>query len=381
MLLERCLSLSELLDRRSHFLFGPRATGKSTLVRQQLQGKVEVIDLLDRYTFMRHHSDPSLFARQVMANRSQVIVVDEIQLIPELLNDVHRLIEQEGARFLLLGSSTRKLRRAGVNLLAGRAFFAKLFPLVRKEIPNFDLDRYLRYGGLPEAYLGDDRGNYLHAYLSGYLREEVATEGVVRNLPSFSRFLRAIALTNGEVVNFTKVANDCQVAVSTVRGYLQILEDTLLASLLPVWTASQKRKSISAPKVYLFDTGVARILAGVESLDRNSNLYGKAFEHFIWMELRSYLAYRNKEQLALCYWRTKHGQEVDFVIGNKLAIEVKATTSVTNRDFKGLHLLAEEGAHEKFYLVSHDPIATRNENFYAMPWTMFLDELWQDRLL
>ena len=380
MLLKRLLSLPELLEGRSYFLFGPRATGKSTLVGQQLRGRVEVIDLLDRYTFMRHHSDHSLFARQVMANKSQIIVVDEIQLIPELLNGVHRLIEREGVRFLLLSSSARKLRRAGVNLLAGRAFFAKLFPLVRQEIPSFDLDRYLRYGGLPEAYLGDDRDDYLHAYLSGYLREEVANEGLIRSLPSFSRFLRAIALTNGEVLNFTKVANDCQVAVSTVRGYVQILEDTLLASLLPVWTASQKRKVVSASKFYLFDTGVARVLAGIESLDRNSNLYGKAFEHFIWMELRSYLTYRKKEQLALCYWRTKHGQEVDFVIGNRLAIEVKATTSVGGHDFKGLRTLAEEGVHEKFYLVSHDPIATCDGNFYAMPWTMFLDELWQDRL-
>lgn len=381
MLLERCLNLSDLLERRSHFLFGPRATGKSTLVGQQLQGRVEVIDLLDRQIFMRHHNDPSLFAKQVMASKHQVIVVDETQLIPELLNEIHRLIEQEGRRFLLLGSSTRKLRRAGVNLLAGRAFFARLFPLVREEIPNFDLDRYLRYGGLPEAYLGDDRDNYLHAYLSGYLQEEVATEGLVRNLPAFSRFLKAIALSNGEVLNFTKVANDCQVAVSTVRGYMQILEDTLLASLLPVWTASQKRKTIHAPKFYLFDTGVARVLAGTETIDRNSNLYGKAFEHFVWMELRSYLAYRDRKQLPLCYWRTKHGQEVDFVIGNTLAIEVKATTSVSKHDFKGLRMLAEEGIHEKFYLVSHDPIATRDGNFYALPWTMFLDELWQDRLL
>ena len=381
MLLKRRLSLPDLLKRRSHFLFGPRATGKSTLVRQQLQKRVEVIDLLDRYTFMRHHSDPSLFARQVVANKPRVIVVDEIQLIPELLNDVHRLIEREGMRFLLLGSSTRKLRRAGVNLLAGRAFFARLFPLVRAEIPHFELDRYLRYGGLPEAYLGDASDNYLHAYLSGYLREEVATEGLVRSLPSFSRFLRVIALTNGEVLNFTKVANDCQVAVSTVRGYVQILEDTLLASLLPVWTASQKRKAVSASKFYLFDTGVARVLAGIETIDRHSNLYGKAFEHFVWMELRSYLAYRDKEQLALCYWHTKHGQEVDFVIGNRLAIEVKATSAVSKHDLKGLRLLAEEGVHEKFYLVSHDPIATRDGNFYTMPWMMFLDELWQDRLL
>ena len=381
MLLKRRLSLPDLLKRRSHFLFGPRATGKSTLVRQQLPKRVEVIDLLDRYTFMRHHSDPSLFARQVVANKPRVIVVDEIQLIPELLNDVHRLIEREGMRFLLLGSSTRKLRRAGVNLLAGRAFFARLFPLVRAEIPHFDLDRYLRYGGLPEAYLDDDRDNYLHAYLSGYLREEIAAEGLVRSLPSFSRFLRAIALTNGAVLNFTKLASDCQVAVSTVRGYVQILEDTLLASLLPVWTASQKRKVVSASKFYLFDTGVARVLAGIETIDRHSNLYGKAFEHFMWMELRSYLAYRDKEQLALCYWRTKHGQEVDFVIGNRLAIEVKATTAVSKHDLKGLRLLAEEGVHEKFYLVSHDPIATCDGNFYAMPWTMFLDQLWQDRLL
>lgn len=381
MLLKRRLSLPDLLKKRSHFLFGPRATGKSTLVRQQLQKRVEVIDLLDRYTFMRHHSDPSLFARQVVANKPRVIVVDEIQLIPELLNDVHRLIEREGMRFLLLGSSTRKLRRAGVNLLAGRAFFARLFPLVRAEIPHFELDRYLRYGGLPEAYLGDASDNYLHAYLSGYLREEVATEGLVRSLPSFSRFLRVIALTNGEVLNFTKVANDCQVAVSTVRGYVQILEDTLLASLLPVWTASQKRKAVSASKFYLFDTGVARVLAGIETIDRHSNLYGKAFEHFVWMELRSYLAYRDKEQLALCYWHTKHGQEVDFVIGNRLAIEVKATSAVSKHDLKGLRLLAEEGVHEKFYLVSHDPIATRDGNFYTMPWMMFLDELWQDRLL
>ena len=197
-------------------------------------------------------------------------------------------------------------------MLAGRAWLAQLFPLVRLEIPVFDLERYLFYGGLPAVLFSAQPDKELAAYVLNYRREEVQAEGAVRNLAPFSRFLRTMALANGEVINFSKLANDCQCSMRDVRGYVQILEDTLLGSLLQPWARSRKRKAVSTAKFYFFDTGVTRTLAAIESIDRNSNLYGKAFEQFIWMELRAYLAYSERNSIELTYWRSRYGHEVDF---------------------------------------------------------------------
>ena len=325
-------------------------------------------------------ADPAEFERIITSSKHDIVVVDEIQLLPELLNAVQRLIVKDGQRFLLTSSSQRKLRRQGVNLLAGRALVAQMLPLVRNEITAFDLPRYLHCGGLPEVYLSNIPDEILDSYVYTYLQEEIRAEGAVRRLPSFSRFLQTMALSNGEILNFTKLASDCQLAVSTVRDYVQVLEDTLLGSLLMPWGAAKKRKVVRTAKFYFFDTGVARTMAAVKTIERNSNFYGKAFEQFIWMELCAYLSYNHKK-LPLTFWRTKHGHEVDFLIGEQLAVEVKAKQTVSHRDLKGLQLLAEEGVFKKFYLISHDPLPRRDDCFYSVPWPVFLDQLWQGKLV
>ena len=380
MIVKRHLDLKHLLRQKSHFLFGPRAVGKSTLIAQQLAGEAEVIDLLDPRLFLRISNNIKGLLGILAEHKPKLIVIAEVQRLPELLNEVHLLIEREDMRFLLTGSSTRKLQRGEANMLAGRAWTARLLPLVRGEIPKFDLERYLLYGGLPAVLFSAQPDKELSAYVLNYMREEVQAEGAVRNLMPFSRFLRTMALANGEVINFSKLANDCQCAVRDVRGYVQILEDTLLGSLLPPWKHSRKRKAVSTAKFYFFDTGVTRTLAAIESIDRHSNLYSKAFEQFIWMELRAYLAYHEHTLTELTYWRSRYGHEVDFLVGEELAIEVKATETLNKRDLKSLQALAEEGVFKQLYLVSHDPLPAKHDNIHCLPWQVFLDELWAGKL-
>ena len=376
----RRLNLPELLEQKSFFLFGPRAVGKSTLIEQQLTGQATVIDLLDTATYKRITSDYRELEAVVTNSEHSIFVIDEIQKLPQLLNDVHRLIERQRVHFLLTGSSTRKLRREGVNLLAGRAWQAQLLPLTKGEIPQFKLDHYLHYGGMPAVNFSKRPEEELRAYVSTYMQHEIQQEGLVRKLPAFTRFLQTMALSNCEVLNYTKIGNDCQVAPSTVTEYVQILEDTLLGSLLLPCTATRQRKAIRTAKFYFFDTGVARTLADIEHIERNSSLYGKSFEHFIYMELQAYLAY-TRQRHQLMFWRTRHGYEVDFVVGKELAVEVKAAKAVSRRDLKGLRAFAQEGICKKFYLVSQDRLDKKYDNFYAVHWETFLQLLWNNKLL
>ena len=237
--IKRQLQLEPLLAMKSFFLFGPRATGKTTLINRQLAKKANVIDLLDSRYFLTLSSAPHELESLIAAAPADVIVIDEIQRIPDLLNEIHRLIEAKNFTFLLTGSSARKLRKGQANLLAGRVWEARMFPLVHREIPDFDLNRYLRYGGLPAVYLSDYPEEELNAYVNLYLKEEIMAEGLIRRLPPFSRFLKTIALANGEMINFTKIANDCQVPPSTVTEYVGVLEDTLVGFLLPAWIESK----------------------------------------------------------------------------------------------------------------------------------------------
>ena len=374
--LQRILNLPNLLSRKSFFLFGPRATGKSTLIKQQLSASATVIDLLDSRLYLRLLNSPHDLESIIHSdNKSGIVVIDEIQRVPELLNEVHRLIENKKLTFLLTGSSARKLRRGKANLLAGRVWEARLFPLTWKEIPDFNLERFLRYGGLPPVYLSKYPDEELDAYVNTYLKEEIMAEGLIRKLPPFSRFLHAAALINGEMINFSKLANDCQVPPSTVTEYVGLLEDTLVGFLLPAWTESTKRKAISTGKFYFFDPGITHTLAGTQTLDRNSNLYGKSFEQFIGMEIRAYLSYKRRK-LQFSYWRSTHGYEVDFLVGRETAVEVKASQKISQRDFKGLKALEEERIFKNYILVSQDPINTRDNNFQALYWKKFLDNLW-----
>ena len=373
----RNLNLLDLLQKKSFFLFGPRATGKSTLIRQQLQTGVTVIDLLDSRVYLKLLGSPHELEEIISADRDEIVVIDEIQRIPELLNEVHRLIETRKLTFLLTGSSARKLRRGYANLLAGRVWEARLFPFIYIEVEDFNLDHYLRYGGLPAVYLSDYPEEELNAYVNTYLKEEIMAEGLIRKLPPFSRFLKTMALSNTEIINFTKLANDCQVPPSTVTEYVALLEDTLIGFLIQPWKESVKRKAVSTAKFYFFDPGVTHMLAGTRALDRNSNIYGKSFEQFIAMEIRAYLSYRRKRD-ELRFWRSRHGHEVDFLIGRETALEVKASQKITERDFKGLKTLAEENVFKNYLIVSQDELNTRKGNFQALHWRKFLQELWQD---
>ncbi len=378
----RPLDVAALAKKKSFFLLGPRATGKSFLIRQQLGDQAVVIDLLRSDIYLRLSVNPGLLESLIEGGRpgrSSPIVIDEVQKLPSLLDEVHRLIEERRMRFILTGSSARKLKRGHANLLGGRAWTAHLHPLTYPEIPRFDLLRFLRYGGLPPVVLSDEPEEELHAYVRTYLHEEIQAEGLVRRLPAFSRFLTTAALTNGQMLNFAKIGNDAGLPAATVREHYFLLEDTLVGFLLPAWVKSKKRKAISTAKFYFFDTGVTHALAGTKVLDRNSDLYGRSFEQWLAMELRAYLDYRRHHE-PLCYWRSVADHEVDFVIGDHTAIEVKATRRVTGSDLRGLEALAEEKIVRRLFLVSEDPVETKRGSIRCLPWKRFLDELWGDQI-
>ncbi len=369
---ERLLDLPALLARKSHFLFGPRQTGKTFLVRRALGG-ARVYDLLDSATYLALSREPGRVAQE-LTPRDRVVVIDEIQRLPELLNEVHRLIEQRGVRFLLTGSSARKLRRGGVNLLGGRARTKYLHPLTWRELGrHFDLGRAMSRGLLPSIYFSDDPRADLEAYTGAYLREEIAAEGATRNVPAFSRFLLVAALCNATIVNFTNVASDAQVARTTVYEYFDILRDTLVLHELPAWRKSTRRKPLASSKYYFFDVGVLATLQG-RQFRPGTPEYGEAIETFLLHELVCYRDYRSGEPLS--YWRSTSGFEVDFVLGGHTAVEVKAKPNVSVGDLKSLRALAEENKLKRFVCVSLDPRPRRLAGADILPLTHFLEALW-----
>ena len=379
MYVHRSLNLASLLAKKSFFLFGPRATGKTSLIKKQLENCL-IINLLRSDVFLQLSHKPWELEDIINTreNPNTLVIIDEVQKLPILLNEVHRLIEEKEITFLLTGSSARKLRKANVNLLAGRAWEAHLFSLTMHEIPQFNLNRYLMFGGLPAVYLSDNPKEELIAYVNTYLKEEIQAEALVRKIQAFAKFVQVAALTSGTMTNFSSLSSDVGIPSSTVREYYQILEDTLIGSLLPAWTKSKKRKAVSTAKFYLFDIGVKHQLAGINTLDSNSDLYGQAFEHFIAMELRAYLSY-TRVHAPLSYWRSKHGYEVDFIIGDTIAIEVKTTKTVTSKHLKGLKALKEEAICKKYFLISFDKINRITDQIEIMHWEVFLKNLWQHR--
>lgn len=375
---QRILNLSELLQKRSYFLFGPRASGKTTLIKASLPN-AKRYDLLNATTYSRLMRDPTLIEQETKAG--ELVVIDEIQKLPMILDEVHRLIEARGQRFLLTGSSARKLRRGGANLLAGRAYQAALFPLTSAEIPEFDLLEYINTTGLPEFYGRRESRDFLDAYVSTYLKEEIQGEGLVRNLPAFCRFLDVVALSNGEELNFANVASDAAVPVRTLQGYFSILEETLIGFTVPAFESTKKRKAISRPKFYLFDIGVTNYLTKRGEIRFGSELFGKALEHFIALELRAWLSY-TKLRASLQYWRSVSKFEVDFVVGEKFAVEVKATTQVSDKHLKGLRAFADEKIVDQYFVVSCDPVKrVTPDGIVIYPWAEFLRLLWAGELI
>jgi predicted AAA+ superfamily ATPase len=302
------------------------------------------------------------------------IVIDEIQKIPLLLNEVHRLIEEEKLTFLLTGSSARKLKQQNVNLLAGRAWQANLYPLTYNEIPNFSLERYLRFGGLPSVYLSKNPREELIAYVNTYLREEIQSEALVRKVDAFSKFLSVAGTTNAQMINFANIASDTGIPASTIREYYQLLQDTLVGYFITGWTKTIKRKAIATAKFYFFDLGVANQLAGRGLVDQTSEVFGELFEHFICNEILAAISYL-RAHVPLNYWRSTSGFEVDFIIGHEIAIEVKTTKRVHERDLKGLRALMEEKICKQYILVSFDEIHRINDQIEIIHWTEFLSKL------
>jgi predicted AAA+ superfamily ATPase len=375
----RTIDLAAATAKRSLFLLGPRQTGKSTLIRQQLAG-AKLINLLESDTFLQLQRAPQRL-REWCSEPGELVVIDEIQKLPQLLDEVHLLIEQRKLRFLLTGSSARKLRAGGVNLLGGRARSQHLHPLSIHELgERFDLQRALHHGLLPAIYLGDEPDQDLAAYVGTYLREEIAHEALTRNVPAFARFLEVAALCSGEQVNYSKVAADAQVARTTVQEYFQILRDTLLGRDIPVWQKTKKRKAVTTAKFRLFDWGVVRHLRGTGRVKSPSPEFGHAFEAWIGHELDTWCAYRGSGA-TLCFWRSRNDDEVDFVIGDQVAVEVKATDNVTDRHLAGLVALQGEGLLRRHVLVCQEKRRSTVGGIEVMPWRAFMEELWDDRLV
>jgi len=359
---------------RSAFLWGPRKVGKSYWIRHSLP-HVPVVDLLKTDVFADYASRPSLI-RERFQNHKGLIVLDEIQRVPALLDEVHWLIENRGLSFLLTGSSARKLRRGHANLLGGRAWRKTMVPLSVLETEGFNLERVMVAGLLPPHYLSPEPLEDLRAYVADYLKEEIAAEALIQNVPSFSEFFQVAAISSSELLNYVNVARETGVSHRTVRTYFDILEDTYLGFRIPPWKKSRNRRMIVTEKFYLFDVGVANYLAR-RTPRIGSAEFGKSFEHYILMELRAYQAYR-KPDLPIFFWRTSTGQGVDFLLGEKdLALEIKGAKRVHEGDLRFLKALQEDGPVKKCVVVCLEEEPRQvNKSIEILPWRMFIERLW-----
>ena len=381
-MVERLLKITDVQED-SVFLFGARQTGKTTLLLQLFPNS-RFYDLLESDVYERMKRNPSLLRQELsLAKEGDIVIIDEIQLIPELLNEVHWLIARQGLHFILSGSSARKLKRKGVNTLGGRAVRNVLYPLVSAEIPEFELVKAVNRGMLPTHYLApDDRQlqKRLQAYISVYLKEEIAAEALVRRLPSFTRFMEVAALTNGEMVNYRNVAQDCGVDAKTVKEYFNILEQTLVGYTVPAFRRTVKRRINQAPRFYYFDVALPNYLLHRGNMQPGSEDFGHAFEHLLMQEIIAYLGYHDIEN-ALSYWHTYTGYEVDAVLGDaQVAIEFKSSQEVQSKHLRGLKAFKEEHPAARLIIVSLDVQPRILHDVEVMPATHFLQQLWQGKI-
>ena len=367
--------------KESLFLWGARQTGKSTLLKKMFSDSLW-FDLLLTDVFERLQRNKSILRETILASgTSKPVIIDEIQKIPGLLNEVQWLIVNKNIHFILSGSSLRKILRSGENLLGGRALRYELYPLIYKEIPDFELLRALTHGLIPRHYISNRPEKLISAYIGNYLQEEIIAEARIRNISSFSRFLEMAAFSNGEIVNYSNIATECGVSAPTVKEYFQILEDTLIGRFLPSFQKRPKRRVIMAPKFYYFDVGVANYLLKRKVVEPGNEVFGKAFEHFIFHELYAHSSYSGLNY-PVKFWRTASGMEVDFILGDhEVAIEVKATDNANFRHFRGLKAFSGEYTVKKQILVSNDPMPRFTENIHILPWKEFLDRLWDGEII
>ncbi len=364
----------QLPPNRSAYLWGPRKTGKTYWVNRHFPESV-LIDLLRTDLFADYAARPSLL-RERYQEHKELVVIDEIQMVPDLLNEIHWLIENTDVSFLMTGSSARKLRRGHANLLAGRAWRYTMTPLSFVETEGFELEQVFISGLLPPHFLSPDPMQDLRAYIADYLKEEIAAEAMTQNIPAFSQFLRVAALTSGELLNYTNVGRETGVSAKVIRNYFQILEDTLLGFRVQPWRRARKRRLIETEKFYLFDVGVANYLAR-RAPKTGTPEFGHSFEQYILMELKAYQAYRNPE-LDIRYWRTSTGFEVDFILDDmNVAVEIKGSERIHEGHTRGLRALLEEHTVKRAIIVSLEKEPKRlNNQFEVLPWQDFLEALW-----
>lgn len=364
------------------FLWGARQTGKTTLLHDRYPN-ARFYDLLDTSLSAELSVRPRTLREEILAERPPLVVIDEIQQVPPLLEEVHWLLENTATHFILCGSSARKLRRRSRNLLGGRAVDFELLPLTTDEIGDVDLIRVLQYGALPVHYLVDDPSPLLKAYVDNYIKSEIIDESATRNIPAFSRFMQVAGLSHGKQLNFANVARETGVSAGTVRNYFQILEDTLLGFTLDPWRRRKKRRLVETAKFYLFDVGVANWLyPEAQQIAEGSDRFGRAFEHFIINEVRAYLSYKRIDS-PISFWRTSSGFEVDLIVGSMdLAIECKSNRAIRTADLKGMRALNEEYAPRRKIVACRleNPRAT-DDGIELLPWRAFCRELWEGKLI
>jgi len=370
----------ELPKRQSAFLWGPRKTGKTTYLRASFPASL-TYDMLQTDIFLELTKRPFLLREQLLAadpkKLKEPVIIDEVQKVPQLLDEIHWLIENKGLRFILCGSSARKLKRGKGNLLGGRAWRYEMHPLVSAEVVDLNLLKALNRGMIPVHYLEEDYRKSLQAYLRDYLKEEVFAEGLARNIPAFSRFFDAMGYSHGELTNYANIARDCGVDAKTVKEYYQILVDTLLGNMIEPYKRRQERQVITkAGKFYLFDVGVAGAITQRHVPQERGEQFGKALEHFILMEILAHRAYRELGY-DVNFWRAKSGLEVDFVLGRgEVAIEVKGSSRIESADLRSLKAFIEAYHPKKAFIVCNERRSRVHEDIHVQPWRDFLAMLW-----
>ena len=382
--IERAITIA-LPARQSAFLWGPRKTGKSTYLRSAFPESLS-FDLLQTDLMLDFARRPALLRERLLAAPTAKlrlpVILDEVQKVPPLLDEVHWLIENRGLRFILCGSSARKLKRGGVNLLGGRAWRYEMHPLTSLEVADLDLLQALNRGLVPAHYLDREYVRSLRAYVVDYLKEEVFDEGLARNVAAFSRFFEAMGYSHGDLTNYSNIARDCGVDSKTVKEYYQILVDTLLGSFVEPWKKRQERQVIGkASKFYLFDVGVAGALTGRRIREERGEAFGRALEHFVLMEILAHRSYRELEY-GVHFWRTKSGLEVDFVLGDaEVALEVKGTSRADPSDLRSLRAFIEDNRPRRALLVCSEPAPRVVDGVEILPWREFLARLWAGNVL
>lgn len=382
--LKRILNI-ELPLSQSAFLWGARKIGKTTYLKEKFSDSV-YIDFLKTDLFLEYSKRPSLLRERLLAKDNSLlilpIILDEVQKIPQILDEVHWLIENRSLSFILCGSSARKLKRGKANLLGGRVWRYEMHPLVSIELPDWDLITILNRGLIPAHYLSKNYQKSLTAYTQDYLKEEVFAEGLVRNIPAFSRFFDAIGYSHGELTNYSNIARDSGVDSKTVKEYYQILVDTLLGKFVEPYKVRQERQVITkAAKFYLFDVGVAGALSKRHILEERGELFGKALEHFIFMEILAYDSYKELG-FDINFWRTKSGIEVDFVLGSgEVAVEIKGSNNIQNKDMQSLKIFHEIYSPRKSIMVCNEKEERLAGHINVLPWKIFLRKLWDGEII